>query len=190
MAVDGTCGRRRGKREDLAQVWRMSVSGLTRMGRPNPSRETKFLGANGDREQNVSCSADHEQDWQPYPVDPTLLNVLTIHNISCKHPQTRALAPLWTSTNCAFGLVGPFLLFHIHRTRWKATKLLLLYQLLGKVLWPVLQGSCMCVCVCVCVLCFLPIHFGHQVRWTYQPGSHGSKVTQDFSSTFFLRCVP
>ena len=23
----------------------------------------------------------------------------------------------------------------------------------------------------VCV-CFLPIHFGHQVRWTYQPGSH------------------
>ena len=26
-------------------------------------------------------------------------------------------------------------------------------------------------CVCVCV-CFLPIHSGHQVRWTYQPGSH------------------
>ena len=24
----------------------------------------------------------------------------------------------------------------------------------------------------VCVLCFLPIHSGHQVRWTYQPGSH------------------
>ena len=27
------------------------------------------------------------------------------------------------------------------------------------------------LCVCVCV-CFLPIHSGHQVRWTYQPGSH------------------
>ena len=27
-----------------------------------------------------------------------------------------------------------------------------------------------CVYVCVCVLCFLPIHSGHQVRWTYQPG--------------------
>ena len=26
-------------------------------------------------------------------------------------------------------------------------------------------------CVYVCV-CFLPIHSGHQVRWTYQPGSH------------------
>ena len=42
----------------------------------------------------------------------------------------------------------------------------------------------------LCVLCFLLIHSGHQVRWTYQPGSHRRKVTQDFSSTFFLRCVP
>ena len=42
----------------------------------------------------------------------------------------------------------------------------------------------------VCV-CFLPIHSGHQVRWSYQqPGSHRRKVTQDYSSTFFLRCVP
>ena len=40
----------------------------------------------------------------------------------------------------------------------------------------------------VCVLCSLPIHSGHQVRWTYQPGSHRRKVTQDFSSTFFLGC--
>ena len=28
----------------------------------------------------------------------------------------------------------------------------------------------------VCV-CFLTIHSGHQVRWTYQPGSHRRKVT-------------
>ena len=54
--------------------------------------------------------------------------------------------------------------------------------------------SCCCLAKsecfdCVCV-CFLPIHSGHQVRWTYQPGSHRRKVTQDFSSTFFLRCVP
>ena len=37
--------------------------------------------------------------------------------------------------------------------------------------------SCTTMCVCVC---FLPIHSGHQVRWTYQPGSHRRKVTQDF----------
>ena len=37
---------------------------------------------------------------------------------------------------------------------------------------------------------FLPIYSGHQVRWTYQPGSHRRKVTQDFSCTFLLRYVP
>ena len=50
-------------------------SRLTRgRARPNPSRETKFSGVitNGDRENentHFPCSADHEQDWQPYPVD-------------------------------------------------------------------------------------------------------------------------
>ena len=37
----------------------------------------------------------------------------------------------------------------------------------------------------VCV-CFLPIHSGHQVRWTYQPGSHRRKVTQEEGHTRFL----
>ena len=39
---------------------------------PNPSRETKFSRANGDREESIFPVqlADHEQDWQPYPVDP------------------------------------------------------------------------------------------------------------------------
>ena len=35
----------------------------------NPSRETKFSGANGGREIFIFL-ADHEQDWQPCPVDP------------------------------------------------------------------------------------------------------------------------
>ena len=51
------------------------------------------------------------------------------------------------------------------------------------------DGGSVRVCACVCV-CFLPIRSGHQVRWMYQPGSHRRKITQDFSSTFFLRCVP
>ena len=41
--------------------------------------------------------------------------------------------------------------------------------------------------MCVCV-CFLPIFSESQVRWMYQPGSH-RKVTQNFSSTFLLRCM-
>ena len=44
------------------------------------------------------------------------------------------------------------------------------------------HGCCLCRSPCVCE-CFLPIHSGHQVRWTYQPGLHRRKVTQDFSST-------
>ena len=37
------------------------------MGRPNPSQETKFPGANGDREIIIfPFSVDHEQDWQPF----------------------------------------------------------------------------------------------------------------------------
>ena len=40
-------------------------------GRLNPSREAKLLGAYGDKEKWIfHFSADHEQDWQPYPVDP------------------------------------------------------------------------------------------------------------------------
>ena len=38
----------------------------------------------------------------------------------------------------------------------------------------------------LCV-CFLPIHSG--LQWTYQPGSHRKKVTQNFPSTFFLRLL-
>ena len=41
------------------------------MGRLNPSRETKCSGTYGDLENiHFPCSADHEQNWQPYPVDP------------------------------------------------------------------------------------------------------------------------
>ena len=39
-------------------------------------------------------------------------------------------------------------------------------------------------------VCFLPIYSGRQFRWMYQLGSHRRKVTQDFSSTFLLRCMP
>ena len=46
-------------------------SRLTRDGTAEPSRETKFSGTHGDRGIFIClCSADHEQDWQPYPVDP------------------------------------------------------------------------------------------------------------------------
>ena len=41
----------------------------------------------------------------------------------------------------------------------------------------------------VCV-CFPPIYSWRQVCWMYQPGSHRRKITQDFTSTILLRCMP
>ena len=39
-------------------------------GRPNLSRKAKFSGADEHREKTFPCSGDHEQDWEPHPVDP------------------------------------------------------------------------------------------------------------------------
>ena len=38
--------------------------GLTRLARPNSQAQM------GSKKYNFPCSADDEQDWQPYPVDP------------------------------------------------------------------------------------------------------------------------
>ena len=85
----------------------------------------------------------------------------------------------------------------------------------GPVILVIICHSRLCVCVCIYLIahnrairpchpshsmplalmlilprgggggCFLPIHSGHQIRWTYQPGSHRRKViTRNFSSTF------
>ena len=51
------------------------MSGLTRGGTAEPvSRDQILRGRKrGQGKIHVHCSADHEQDWQPYPVDPYLL---------------------------------------------------------------------------------------------------------------------
>ena len=49
----------------------MEMSRLTRDGAAEPvSRDQILRHARGQGNINFSCSADHEQDWQPYPVDP------------------------------------------------------------------------------------------------------------------------
>ena len=47
-------------------------AGLRGTGRPNLSRAAQFLCAKGRPGKigfNLPCSTDHEQGWQPYPVD-------------------------------------------------------------------------------------------------------------------------
>ena len=47
------------------------MSRLARDGTAEPvSRDQILRHARGQGNINFPCSADHEQDWQPYPVDP------------------------------------------------------------------------------------------------------------------------
>ena len=47
------------------------MSRLTRDGTAEPvSRDQILRRERGQGKNHFSCSADHEQDWQPYPVDP------------------------------------------------------------------------------------------------------------------------
>ena len=47
------------------------MSRLTRDGTAKPvSRDQILRHARGEGNVNFPCSADHEQDWQPYLVDP------------------------------------------------------------------------------------------------------------------------
>ena len=49
----------------------MEMGRLTRDGTAEPvSRGQILRHARGQGNINFPCSADHEQDWQPYPVDP------------------------------------------------------------------------------------------------------------------------
>ena len=47
------------------------MSNLTRDGTAEPVSRDQFVRyARGQGNIHFYCSADHEQDWQPYPVDP------------------------------------------------------------------------------------------------------------------------
>ena len=49
----------------------MEMSRLTRDGTAEPvSRDQILRHARGQGNIRFPCSADHEQDWQPYPIDP------------------------------------------------------------------------------------------------------------------------
>ena len=49
----------------------VEISRLTRDGTAEPvSRDQILRRERGQGNIHFSCSVDHEQDWQPYPVDP------------------------------------------------------------------------------------------------------------------------
>ena len=68
----------------------MEMSMLTRDGTAEPvSRDQSLRNARGQGNIIFPCSADHEQDWQPYPVDP--------YSAMCDD-HTHIHSPLLTST--------------------------------------------------------------------------------------------
>ena len=64
------------------------------------SRDQIFRGANGDMEKHFSCAVDHEQDWQPYPVDPYAAGSLTTHTYIHTYIHGGAQGTLSLSKNC------------------------------------------------------------------------------------------
>ena len=90
------------------------------MGLPNPSRETNFSGANADREMfYFPCSAHHEQDWQPYPVDPYSCCMRDHMSIFIILAQSEKVARTWF-------LVGKGLsplIYRINTVRMSKTKI-------------------------------------------------------------------
>ena len=67
-------GRRRGYREesreeapDSARVWRMSR--LTRDGTAKPLSRSEILRRERDKDFFPCSAADHDKNWQAYPVD-------------------------------------------------------------------------------------------------------------------------
>ena len=55
----------------LLNALALQASRLTRDGTAEPvSRDQILRHARGQGNVHFPCSADHEQDWQPYPVDP------------------------------------------------------------------------------------------------------------------------
>ena len=66
----------------LLSVHQIQPEGAGRRGtgRPNPSRETKFSGANGNREMLIFfVQLTHVQGWQPYSVDPFCVTICDDH---------------------------------------------------------------------------------------------------------------
>ena len=71
------------------------MSRLTRDGTAEPvSRDRILRRVRGLGNIHFPCSADHEQDWQPYPVDPYSAIICDDHTyihtyvlLSCDHAQ-------------------------------------------------------------------------------------------------------
>ena len=73
------------------------MSRLTRDGTAElVSRDQILRHARGQGDIHFPCSADHEQDWQPYPVDPySAIYVMIIHTYYDLYTKTSVQPTLY-----------------------------------------------------------------------------------------------
>ena len=82
---------------------------LTRDGAAEPVSRDQILRHAREQENDVHfpCSADHEQDWQPYPVDPYSASICDDHT----YIPVISTCPLHTNSGCGKErriLIGPW----------------------------------------------------------------------------------
>ena len=70
------------------------MSRLTRDGIAEPVSRNQFVRSER-RQGNIHfvCSADHEQDWQPCPIDPYSCNMCDHTYITCMRPESHTQLP-------------------------------------------------------------------------------------------------
>ena len=85
------------------------MGGMTRDGTAEPvSRDQILRRERGQGKTYFPCSADHEQDWQPYPIGPcTLLNVLTRHTSYILH-TIRSIRLIYSAGKSPAGILFSF----------------------------------------------------------------------------------
>ena len=75
------------------------MSRLTRGWTAEPISRGQILGRErGQGNINFSCSADHEQDWQPYPVDPYFMRAITDNIIHVCDDHTYHILDIYISS--------------------------------------------------------------------------------------------
>ena len=64
------------------------------------SRDKILRHARAQGDINFPCSADHEQDWQPYPVDPYSTIICGDYTYIQTYTQTQQQIELYPSLSC------------------------------------------------------------------------------------------
>ena len=72
------------------------MSRLTRDGTAEPVSRDQILRRERGQGNNIfPCLADHEQDWQPYPVDPFTLAICDNHTHTHFYTMSSDVTQLW-----------------------------------------------------------------------------------------------